>query len=242
MRHHRTPVGCLYVALCAIALSACGGAPPPPAEPTPEPALRKSRGPKMQMQSELGSIDQAEVEKVLQKAQGKLQECHKRGLKHTDYLAGDVKIFLRISEQGRVKYAYLEESTLGDRDTERCMLTALEAQAWPAPEGGEAEVRKGLGFDAPGDVRAPTSWPSDKIVQALGKAEDELHKCRHGVSGTFKATVYVEPDGKHGKVHAVGVTPPNKDGSDKVDCMVRALKSMKVPSPGSYAAKVTFSL
>lgn len=45
-----------------------------------------------------------------------------------------------------------------------------------------------------------------------------------------------------GRFKAIGIAPPNKDGAEKVDCLVDALKSLDLPSPGSYAAKVTFSL
>jgi hypothetical protein len=40
----------------------------------------------------------------------------------------------------------------------------------------------------------------------------------------------------------VGVAPPNKDADAKADCIVDAVKGWIMPSPGAYAAKVTFSL
>jgi hypothetical protein len=69
----------------------------------------------------------------------------------------------------------------------------------------------------------------------------------------FKVTAYVQPGepgtgkkhkhaGPHGKVVAVGVASPNKEGDSKADCIVDAVKDWKMPSPGAYAAKVTFSL
>lgn len=238
-----------FAVVCSLglgaALAACGGSPPPPAATAePESTAQKSTRPKLQMQTELGEIDQAAVEATMQRAQSKLQACHTSGLKRIEYLSGDVKFFLRIDQTGHVKYGYFEDSTLGDSDTEDCIMQVLQEQQWPKPEGGEAEVRKSFGFDAPGDVRPPTSWPADKIVSALGKAEDDVKKCRKGVSGSFKVTAYVEPAGKNGKVQAVGVTPPGKDGADKdkIDCLIKTVKGMKVPSPGSYAAKVSFVL
>lgn len=236
----------IALSIATALLAACGSAPPPaPAEPTQgqETSVRnKPSGSKMQMQTELGEIDPKAVEAALARLQPKLQECHRAGLKRIEYLSGDVKFFLRVGQDGRIKYGYFEESTLGDDETEKCIMQALEGGAWPKPEGGEAEVRKSFGFDAPGDVRAPTSWAADKVVSALGKAEDDLKKCRSGVNGSFKATAYVEPKGKHGELQAVGIAPPSKEGADKVECLVKTLKGMKVPSPGSYAAKVTFIL
>ncbi|MFO0672896.1 MAG: hypothetical protein U0235_25325 [Polyangiaceae bacterium] len=111
-----------------------------------------------------------------------------------------MKFFLRIGQDGRVKYSYSRRVRSATPTLKIAFCKFSRKQ--PKPEGGEAEVRKSFGFDAPGDVRAPTSWPSDKIVTALGKAEDDVKKCRRGVSGSFKVTAYVEPDGKHGKVQA----------------------------------------
>jgi hypothetical protein len=41
---------------------------------------------------------------------------------------------------------------------------------------------------------------------------------------------------------SVGVTPPDDQGESAVDCLVEVLKHAKFPSPGSWPAKVSFSL
>ena len=60
-----------------------------------------------------------------------------------------------------------------------------------------------------------------------------------------------KPKPKHGKkgnkdqggrFKAIGVATKSKEGAEKIDCIVEALKALELPSPGSYAAKVTFSL
>ena len=199
-------------------------------------------GPKMQMSSELGEIDPKEAQKTFDKLQTKFQACYKSGLTRVEYLSGDVKFFLRLTQDAAVKFAYIEESNLGDRATERCMLDAIGSASWPKPKGGEAEIRNGIGFDAATDVRRPADWNADKIAAVLGKSDATFAKCREGVSGSFKVTAYVEPDGKNGKVQAVGVAPPSKEGEAKADCVSEAVKALKLPSPGSYAAKVSFVL
>jgi hypothetical protein len=80
------------------------------------------------------------------------------------------------------------------------------------------------------------------VSAAIVAHEPEVAKCKAGVAGTFRITAYVVPVGKAGKVTAVGVAPPSKDGEDKVDCLVGVVQKMKMPSPGSYAAKVSFTL
>jgi hypothetical protein len=246
--------------LSSFAQSACGGAPEPKApEPEPEPPKPTvvKRGPAVSQ--ELGSIDEAATQKTFERLQSKMLDCQRQGLQRVEYLAGDVRFFLRIGQDGRVRWTYLEDSTLGDRDTEKCMLGVLRDTQWPQPQDGEAEVRKGMGFD-PADARPPADWSSDKIATVLAKQADDALRCKGGVKGGFRVTAYVEPGGgesehagkkgrgkhgnhgKEGHVTAVGVAPPNQEGESKVDCIVDAVKDWQMPSPGSYAAKVTFTL
>jgi len=241
-----------------LALAACGGeesAPAPKtaadvagthhaaegagADGTPAPVAPRRSG--MSVQTELGEIDKAATERAFQGARGELSACYKAGLARVDYLGGELAFFLRIGEDG-VRWSYLERSTLGDRDTERCMLGALGKVRWPKPKGGDAEVRKSVAFDASSDVRAPSAWSADRVSSALGQAGERLKACKEGAPGAYAVTAYVEPDGKDGKVQAVGVAPPSKEGEAKADCVTDAVKGLKMPSPGSYAAKVSFVL
>jgi hypothetical protein len=238
--------------LLALSISAglaCGGAKAPEAEsprsevqePKLETASRKGgRGPSVSQ--ELGEIDPKEAEATFQRIQGKFQGCQKSGMKRVGPVAGDVKFFVRIGSDGRAKYVVLEDSTLGDLETERCMVDAVQGATWPVPRGGsEAEARKGYSFDA-GDEREPTQWGADKVQAAVAKRDTELKKCTQGTTGSFKVTVYVEPDKKEGRVLSVGIAAPNHDASAKVDCIASAVREMKFPSPGGYLAKATFSL
>jgi len=239
----RSFAGASIVASIA-ASAACGGQEPAkgPETANEEPPQREAQGPKLQMSAELGSIDPKATQATFDRLQSKLNACYRAGLGRIEYLEGDAQFFLRVGQDGRAKYAYLEGSTIGDRDAEKCMVDALSAATWPKPEGGEAEVRNSIGFDAPGDVRAPVEWSADRLAEAIGKSDEKIKKCKAGASGVFKATAYVLPDGKRGRFQSIGMTPPNKDGIDKIDCLLDVVRDMKIPSPGSYAAKVTFVL
>ncbi len=276
---------CVAIALSisAGALAACGGSQPPPKmeEAPKEEVKRESSGGGPTIEQELGSIDQRAVEKKFVELEGKLETCHKQGRDRVEYLSGDVKVFLRVGKDGRVKYSWFEESTLGDRETEKCILDLFAATDWPKPQGGEAEVRNGFGWPA-GSERPPTPWGPEKVIGALEEdkqAKKSVESCKSGVSGDFRVTAYVEPgepesshssgsgksNGKgHGKgggaknahkgangktaaehggrFKSLGVAAPGKEGAEKLDCIVDALKNLSLPSPGSYAAKVTFAL
>lgn len=268
----------IALSLLAVVV-ACGGTPaelPKVEDPSSQQtggSARKS-GPTPQVSQELGSIDPKKVEQTFAGLQqGALEGCHKQGRERTDVLSGDVKVFLRIDGSGKVRYGYFEDSTLGDRETEKCILSELGRASWPKPEGGEAEVRSGFGW-GPGDERAPSSWSSDKVLQSLAESKDvkkNVASCKSGVKGDFKVTAYVEHDDtaaaadtkptpastpankpkpkgkkdgkdKGGKFKTIGMSAPNKEAAEKIDCLVDALKPLELPSPGSYPAKVTFSL
>ncbi len=246
--------GALLLLACA-----CGGAPPPKEPEAPAPASAVAAPPAMKSSQELGSIDEDATNRTFQGLQDKLLGCQKDGMQRVEYLAGDAKFFLRIAQDGTVRWAYMEDSTLGDRDTEKCMVQVLASAHWPQPDGGEAEVQKSLSFDS-GEARPPVAWQSNKVALVLASEGDEAMKCKAGTRGVYKVTAYVEPAGTateatagrahhharpagtHGRVLAVGVASPNKDADAKADCIANAVKDWKMPSPGGYAAKVTFSL
>ena len=273
MKHHH-PIGLIGASL--VTLLACGGNPPPKVEePVKEEPRAHRSGPTPQVSQELGSIDQRKVEQTFASlVSGPLENCHRQARDRIEFLTGDVKVFLRIDGNGKMKYGYFEDTTLGDRETEKCILGVFSNASWPKPDGGEAEVRSGFGW-GPGGEREPTSWPSDKVTTALVDAKDvrkQVDKCKAGVKGDFSVTAYVEADEsageakpvthgkpppkpkaspKHsnkgnkelgGRFKAIGVAAKSKEGAEKIDCIVDALKPLELPSPGSYAAKVTFSL
>lgn len=231
--------------LIVLTLTACGGN-PEPAKTTTDVAAAPTAthtGPRVQVQNEFGTIDDKQAAKVVNQLSPAMQKCHTSNLKRVEFLGGDLKFYVRIGEDGHAKWVYFEDSSLGDREAEKCMLETLSNAQWPKPEGGpQAELRSSFGFEAPGDVRQPTSWNSDKVAATIGKHQKDLDKCMDGVKSKFTVTAYVEPAGKEGKVMAVGVATSTQEGAEKIDCIVDTVKKLKMPSPGSWAAKVSFQL
>ena len=247
--------------LAAFTLAACGGSTPPPKTDESTETSHRPTGPVPVIQQELGSIDERAVMQTFNKLQGPIGKCQAQGRDRVEYLAGDVKVFLRIDQNGKVRYGYFEESSLGDRATEKCMLDVFAGAQWPKPIGGEAEVRNGFGFD-PGGERPPTAWGPEKVMTAIDESKtvkSDLAKCK---ATGMKITGYVvheegddkdehpgkkkpakKDDKKHGgRFQAIGVSAPTKEAAEKIDCVVDALKDLKLQSPGSYAAKVSFTL
>lgn len=219
------------------------------------------------MTQELGSIDDAAIQDVFVKIADQLATCHAQGRARVGVLAGDVTVFMRIDAQGHARYDYLQASTLGDRDTEKCILDLLQQTTWPTPVGGEAEVTHNFGWSAGGE-KPPLLWESNKVTDAIDASQTAKHsldQCKRSVNA-MQITGYVssgppapstpapkkskaksrkksgKSKGKLGHFRAIGAASSTKDVADQIDCVIDALKDLPLPSPGKSTAKIFLTL
>ena len=218
---------------------ACSESAPSPKTADDTPEVEPERHSGIKMSSEIGGLNEEKVNAAFEASLSGLERCLQQGASRVEFLGGSVSFFVKIDLEGKVDGAYLEKSTLGDRDTEKCMLGMLRSKHWPKPIGGEHGLaRKSFDFDPPNDVRAPADYDQDHLGKGLDKISGKLASCK-STKGSYEATIYVATDGS---VLSASVTPPNEDGEESVDCLVSTLKSASFPSPGSWPAKVTFTL
>jgi hypothetical protein len=232
----------VWYSLLAVSLVACGGAKndaPPPLAPK-QAEVPVPEKPRPQVMQEFGSLDIDETNRALRGIEPQLMRCHEEGLNRVEYLGGDVKFYVRLGIDGRVKRSKLEQSTLGDRTVEQCMLHAFVNAHWPKPLDGDGEVRKEFGFSPAGKSAKPMDV--DRLAKPLAKIEKEIKKCKAHGSGAYQATLYVAPDGEEGTVATASVLGPGDNDGTVEECLIDALKEMKVPSPGNRAVKVQFTL
>jgi hypothetical protein len=232
-----SPVACVLVVAVA-----CGGGNPPAktARDTPEEQEQEGGGTPLDVSSEIGALDEDKVNEAFSGSIKELQRCLDQGSRRIEFIGGGVSFYVKVDGSGRLSHAHLEQTSLGDRETEKCMLGVLRGKSWPAPVGGDAGyARKSFDFDPPNDVRPPEEWSSDRVVESLAKKSDEIAKCKNGSSGEFTVTMYVSADGD---ALGVGIAPPDEAGEAAVDCLVDVIKGAKYPDPGGWAAKVTFTL
>ena len=225
----------------ALFLVACGASQPQDTAAPEESGPKSDGGSKsstLNVQADIGAMNESEVLSTFQKAQGSLMGCFEKGSGRVRFLGGKVRFHIRVDQSGSVKSAHLEDSTLGDRETESCMLGVVRSKTWPSPQGGrEGIAETEFAFDPASDVRAPVDWAPEDAGKNVRSARSALAKCaRTAGAGTVKATLYVETDGS---VMAVGVSGENAATEEAASCVVSALKEVKFNSPGSYAAKMT---
>jgi hypothetical protein len=236
--------GALLAIAAWVALSGCGGGSTETAgarSAADEEAPReRHEGTKMAASAEIGALDEGKVTQTFQGAMAELKRCLSAGASRNEFEGGDIAFFVKVDTDGRAVHAHVERSTLGDRETEKCMLKALRRQTWPRPQGGDVGLaRNSFGFDMPNDTRPPTDWDSGRVSETVATLSTKLDKCKHGANGEFTATVYVDPDGA---ATSAGIASSDESGEGAADCLAGVLKDAKYPSPGSWTAKVTFPL
>jgi hypothetical protein len=223
-----------------IGAAGCGGPEPIPQAPTQEKAVaRPKKKQAMQVLGQLGSLDEGKVNDTFQRLLPQLGDCMGKGAGKIEFLAGHVKVLVRIAMDGSAHWAYLSESTIGDRDTEKCILSAVKRTTWPPPVEGEGQAEKAFDFDPSPDVRDAVAWEPDHVQKQLQSAHGKLAHCIGGARGPYRVTAYIDRDGS---VMGAGVAVPDERGESAADCIADATKAVKFPSPGSWPAKVTFEL
>lgn len=226
--------------LLALLLAACGGSqadPVPPDESGPKSdGGRQSSG--VSVEAEIGAMNEAEVLESFRQSQSGLMSCFQQGSSRVRFLGGKVRFHLRVDQAGKAKSAHLMSSTLGDRETERCMLGVVRGRAWPAPKGGKEGIAETeFEFEPATDVRPPIEWDPADAGKNVGAAKAAIDRCRREAgAGALTATLYVDTDGS---VLSVGVSGEDAATEDAASCVVSALSEVKLSSPGSYPAKLT---
>lgn len=229
--------------LTSSLLCGCGGGEAPIKSPDDAPqddAPRGGSGNLPDVSAEIGALDKEEVIKTFEGALPDMQSCMKAGAKRVEFLGGNVEFNLKVDQQGALAEAFIEGTTLGDRTTEKCLLSALAKRRWPSPQGGvHGLAQKGLEFDMINDVRPPVMWDPERVRETLDGLADKIGECKSGGAGPLSVTMYV---GTSGEALGVGLAQSSAADTTAADCVVDLLRGAKFPSPGSWPAKVSFNL
>ena len=188
------------------------------------------------VEAEIGGMDEFATNEAFNALAPDFARCVERGSAELDTFGGHAHIALRVKRDGQIRWAYLKDSTLGDRETERCVLGLVRQTTWPRPLSGE-----GLA-DSTFDVeprKEPSLVDARRVGRGVLRARNQASQCRHGVPGTFRATVYL---GKDGRVLSAGVAPPSEAGETVADCVAESLEGLPFGYTSARGAKTSFEL
>jgi hypothetical protein len=225
-----------------LATSSCGGSEPLPEVPTApvHDDDDEDYAPEVGATAEVGAMPEEETVAAFSNSLQPIQNCFMDGVKRIEFLSGEIAFNVVVGRKGRVENIFAERSTLGDRQTEQCMFGVLRGAAWPEPVGGLIGVaQNGFEFQMSDDIRPPVELTNFDADDVLADVRSEIRGCKHGASGKFTATVYIDTNGSP---ISAGIAAPDKTAESASDCLVDVLKGAKFPQPGSWPAKVTFTL
>lgn len=208
-----------------MVLGACASAPPPVAR---EPSVSEAEeaevhvlpGP-LSLESEIGGMSQDGVEAKLAELQPRFIDCVERATERLSAIGGRVSVRMRVDKQGKVRWAYLKDTTLGDRDAETCVLELVKSRRWPRPKSGEGLAETSFEVEA---AEAPRVLSPPRATLFARQAGYATRACRKGLPSGFMATAYLGPKGE---VLAAGVAPPDESGEAASDCIAEALLRMR---------------
>lgn len=188
-------------------------------------------------EAEIGGLSQEDVDEQFQALLPRMVGCVRRTSGQASYLGGRVSLRMRVDRAGSVRWAYLADSTLGDRDVERCVLDLVRSRTWPKPLSGEGLAETSFDIEPADD---PAALPAHQRSWLAQRASVATRGCRKGIDGVFTATAYVDPNGQ---LLSVGVAPPSERGEEAADCVIEALRALRVGKLASAEpSKVSFRI
>ncbi len=240
---HATPL--LAAIGCAAAAAACGGSSVEPKAPkAPTSANDASNEPKRDRPAilyDLGDVAPDVARQNFERLTPTWTACYDKGHTANATLGGSLTFTLRTNHDGSVKWAYLKDADLGDREVERCVLDSVRASNWGAPvDAKEGEIRgKTIGWT--NDEDEPVSVDSGRVTPALSRAHGGVMACRRkaGANGKIRATFYVGPKGKP---LSVGFAVDDASGEAAADCLHDVLMGLTYVNPSQQVTKTTVEL
>jgi hypothetical protein len=236
----------LFIGLAAasIGLASCGGSQEAANGPNDDAQTSDNQGRKrsgMGMSAEIGALDEGQVKATFQRVSKQFAACSERGTARVPYMAGEISFKIRVNSEGKARWVFVKDSSLGDYDTEACMVRVLKGASWPSPvDGQEGLAENSFAFEPGGDERMPVTWSPDQLGPKFKDAQGKLSQCRSDAgTGPLKATLYVDTEGKPG---SIGVSVSDEKGEAAITCVIETLSGLTFPSPGSFASKVSIPI
>lgn len=183
-----------------------------------------------------GTLSQEEIQRALEPRMPKLSRCLAKRMGAVEWLAGDMKLSFHVARDGSVLGVSALSSSIGDCETERCLLEVAAGTRFHAPHGGEADFAWPFEVPLDSSIAAPSERPAEQVAEQVSAHASEA-KAECG-EGTYAVTAYVHPEGR---VLAAGVTSAEGTSADALDCVAAAVLAWTF-APAEAPAKIHFDL
>lgn len=242
----------IRLAFGALVLSACAGSPPPPskAPAAPPPTTAKAKAPLsadekeaaadkvVQVHGLKGTMHAFDVRDTMERRTEALAACQQARIRRVRHLAGSIELAIHVHADGRVGQVDVVHSDLGDHETEACIVQVTQATPFPAPHGGDTDVKWGMALE-PLTARPPGTYEDGKLDESLElQLPDLAAACEmKRRSPPLSVTAYVAPNGR---VLSAGVSSPSKGQTELMACAAQHVGTWRMPR-GRGVTKAQFT-
>jgi hypothetical protein len=190
--------------------------------------------------SELGGLDERAAEQSFRDSLEGLESCIQDGVQRLEFIGGSIEFAVKVDATSQAADVWAADSTLGERETEKCMFNALRSVSWPAPQGGPFGIaRNSFDFRPRRGVKVPAVWDAGKVSRVLARLDGRISQCRGQRSERLLITLYI---GEGGKALGGGAASEGPVDEQAVDCIVDTLMAADYPAPEQAPTKVRFQL
>ncbi len=190
--------------------------------------------------AELGGLDERAAEQSFRESLEGLEACIQDGVQRLEFIGGSIEFAVKVDSRSRAADVWAADSTLGERQTEKCMFDALRSVSWPAPQGGAFGIaRNSFDFSPRRGAKAPFVWDAGKVARVVARLDRRLNECRGERSQPLLITLYI---GEGGKALGGGAASEGPVDEQAVDCIVDTLLAADYPTPEQVPTKVRFQL
>jgi TonB family protein len=239
----------LFVSALTVLGLGCGGDKAARKNPTggPEFAMAHKKAPKpvdpgasMTLDNEIGVMDTDDVEATLQEHFDDVRDCYTRAGKAQRYAGGKVLLRFMVAGDGAAQDVWVLESSLGNYDVERCLVSVGRRIHFHAPNGNKATT-----FEYPVEFRSESGMEildvdGPKVEHDLAQLLPQLAACGRLADEQVNANIYIESNGAPG---SVGLAAAAELDEDAGDCAVQTIRSwrLSVGLPG-HVVRATFRI
>jgi hypothetical protein len=190
--------------------------------------------------AELGGLDERAAEQSFRDSLQGLEACIQDGVQRLEFIGGSIEFAVKVDAASQAADVWAADSTLGERETEKCMFNALRSVSWPAPQGGPYGIaRNSFEFSPRRGVKVPAIWDAGKVSRVLARLDGRISECRGQRSERLLITLYI---GEGGKALGGGAASEGPIDEQAVDCVVNTLLAADYPAPEQSPTKVRFQL
>lgn len=189
----------------------------------------------VQIEGLMGTLTQDQIQRGIEPRMGRFEGCFARRMGSVELLRGRIELAFRVNTDGSVKWVFPRRSSIGDRETERCVTDVAAGIRFSRPRGGEAEFTYPLEWPGDEELRPPLNWDATRIEDQL--AENGPAVVQQCGRGAYQVTAYIA---RGGSLISVGAAAQAETTAANLDCIVDAVRAWPMPDPGSYPAKISF--